>query len=205
MPRREPDFHEKHHFDDGATLELTILCRAQSCSGQRAWAQILVLRQGWKASHSLLEQRKPKGDHRHYGSREMPYKFSTVERLISDFLADVATIRKEGNLDEGKIGSSRRRRSRRHRSSLYRRLASSREWQKGSRATFVFRKPRRPLVAPDSQEMGASQIRSPSSGPEHSSPFRTTQARLPPGPRRCRCFGDGGPAGAEWPSRASRL
>ncbi len=24
MPRREPDFHEKRRFDDGATLEVTI-------------------------------------------------------------------------------------------------------------------------------------------------------------------------------------
>ncbi|WP_454848739.1 toxin-antitoxin system TumE family protein [Rhizobium binxianense] len=30
-----------------------------------------------------------KGDHRHYGDREEPYAFTTVDKLISDFEADV--------------------------------------------------------------------------------------------------------------------
>jgi hypothetical protein len=31
-----------------------------------------------------------KGDHRHIGNLEVLYKFVTVDRLIDDFLADVA-------------------------------------------------------------------------------------------------------------------
>lgn len=34
-----------------------------------------------------------KGDHRHYGDRETPYTFTTPERLIADFLADVRRLR----------------------------------------------------------------------------------------------------------------
>ena len=30
-----------------------------------------------------------KGDHRHYREREEPYRFTTMERLIADFEADV--------------------------------------------------------------------------------------------------------------------
>lgn len=30
-----------------------------------------------------------KGDHRHYRDREEPYRFSTMERLVADFEADV--------------------------------------------------------------------------------------------------------------------
>mgnify|MGYP003502962432 CR=1 FL=1 len=32
-----------------------------------------------------------KGDHRHLGAKEMPYVFVSVDRLLDDFLADVAT------------------------------------------------------------------------------------------------------------------
>jgi len=30
-----------------------------------------------------------KGDHRHFGDRERPYRFSTPERLMADFGADI--------------------------------------------------------------------------------------------------------------------
>jgi len=33
-----------------------------------------------------------KGDHRHYGSREEPYQFISLDRLIDDFYADVARL-----------------------------------------------------------------------------------------------------------------
>lgn len=33
-----------------------------------------------------------KGDHRHYGEREEPYPFKTVERLLADFRADCARL-----------------------------------------------------------------------------------------------------------------
>jgi hypothetical protein len=39
-----------------------------------------------------------KGDHRHYGSLEEAYVFSTVEKLTSDFLEDVRKIQAEENL-----------------------------------------------------------------------------------------------------------
>lgn len=35
------------------------------------------------------DNERGKGDHRHYGAREEPYGFTTPERLIGDFLADV--------------------------------------------------------------------------------------------------------------------
>jgi Family of unknown function (DUF6516) len=36
-----------------------------------------------------------KGDHRHYGSREVSYAFESMERLMQDFFADVAKERGE--------------------------------------------------------------------------------------------------------------
>jgi hypothetical protein len=35
-----------------------------------------------------------KGDHRHYGDREEVYQFTTPEKLMLDFLADVRAIRR---------------------------------------------------------------------------------------------------------------
>lgn len=31
-----------------------------------------------------------KGDHRHRGTRELPYRFESVDQLLDDFLSDVA-------------------------------------------------------------------------------------------------------------------
>ena len=33
-----------------------------------------------------------KGDHKHLGGREVPYLFTTLDRLIDDFWADVARL-----------------------------------------------------------------------------------------------------------------
>ena len=98
MPRREPDFHEKHHFDDGATLELTIYAVPTPVPGSKHRLKYSLFYGKDGKRLICYDNEKPKGDHRHYGSREMTYKFSTVERLISDFLADVATIRERGEL-----------------------------------------------------------------------------------------------------------
>ena len=35
MPRREPDFHEKRRFDDGATLEVTICALRSPVAGSQ--------------------------------------------------------------------------------------------------------------------------------------------------------------------------
>ena len=34
-----------------------------------------------------------KGDHRHIGNREMPYRFTTPEKLLSDFWNDVEKLK----------------------------------------------------------------------------------------------------------------
>ena len=39
------------------------------------------------------DNERGKSDHRHLEGRELPYAFTTVERLVADFLADVRQIR----------------------------------------------------------------------------------------------------------------
>jgi hypothetical protein len=36
-----------------------------------------------------------KGDHRHVGTRQMPYVFVSVDQLLDDFLADVAAWKED--------------------------------------------------------------------------------------------------------------
>jgi hypothetical protein len=36
-----------------------------------------------------------KGDHRHYGTAEEVYLFTTPERLVADFVADVVRMRRQ--------------------------------------------------------------------------------------------------------------
>ena len=39
------------------------------------------------------DNERGKGDHKHDGSVELPYVFTSVEQLIADFLADVRNIK----------------------------------------------------------------------------------------------------------------
>jgi hypothetical protein len=43
----------------------------------------------------LYDNERGKGDHRNYGEREEPYRFTTIEDLIADFLRDVRRVRGE--------------------------------------------------------------------------------------------------------------
>jgi hypothetical protein len=45
---------------------------------------------GWKLPAPLS-----KGDHRHVGTRQMPYVFVSVDPLLDDFLADVAAWKED--------------------------------------------------------------------------------------------------------------
>jgi len=43
----------------------------------------------------LCDNERGKGDHKHIRGVEMPYRFTTRERLIEDFLADVRAAQAE--------------------------------------------------------------------------------------------------------------
>ena len=49
------------------------------------------------AEHCLVryDNEAGKGDHRHYGDREEPYAFTTLEVLLEDFRADVIRLTQE--------------------------------------------------------------------------------------------------------------
>jgi hypothetical protein len=93
MPRREPDFYEKHRFDDGAVLEVKIFSVLSPVPGSTHRLKYSLFY--GKDGRRLVgyDNEKPKGDHRHYAGVEEPYAFSTVEQLVADFMTDVARIR----------------------------------------------------------------------------------------------------------------
>jgi Family of unknown function (DUF6516) len=43
------------------------------------------------------DNERGKGDHRHVGGQEIPYKFSTPRKLIADFEADIARWNRENS------------------------------------------------------------------------------------------------------------
>ena len=43
------------------------------------------------------DNERGKGDHKHLGSSETPYRFVSVEKLVADFLADVERAKNERN------------------------------------------------------------------------------------------------------------
>jgi len=47
---------------------------------------------GEKAPALLYDNHHPKGHHRHVGTREEPYLFSTVRQLVADFMTGAHTL-----------------------------------------------------------------------------------------------------------------
>lgn len=41
------------------------------------------------------DNERGKGDHKHIGKEEMPYRFTDIDTLLNDFLADIETLRGE--------------------------------------------------------------------------------------------------------------
>jgi hypothetical protein len=85
MPRREPDFHEKHCFDDGATLEVTIYAVRSAVPGSKHRLKYSLFY--GKDGRRLIgyDNEKPKGTIATTGAARCPTDFQTVKRLIADF------------------------------------------------------------------------------------------------------------------------
>ena len=80
-------------FDDGAVAEMVIWQVPMPVVGsQHHYKYRLYCGRGGKRIVAYDNERG-KGDHRHRHGREEAYRFTTVERLMSDFLADVAEER----------------------------------------------------------------------------------------------------------------
>jgi len=93
--KAEPFFRLKHELDDGTVVEMVIWKVPRRVSGsQHGFKYRLYFGTGGKRLVGYDNERG-KGDHRHVLGRELAYRFTSPERLIADFLADVAKVRKK--------------------------------------------------------------------------------------------------------------
>ena len=84
---------ERLDFDDGSVLEMVLWRIREPVAGSRHRYKYRLYygREGRRIVG--YDNERAKGDHCHRRDREEPYRFTTVEKLISDFLADVAAER----------------------------------------------------------------------------------------------------------------
>lgn len=88
-------FHDRGQFPDGAIIEMTIWVLPKPVVGS-AHPFKYSLFYGFPGKRVVgYDNERGKGDHRHYEAVEVPYRFSSVEVLIADFLADVKRVRGE--------------------------------------------------------------------------------------------------------------
>ncbi|MDN5870323.1 MAG: DUF6516 family protein [Nitrococcus sp.] len=93
--RTVPLFKDKRRFSDGAIIEI-VIWRLPDTDAERPHGLKYRLYYG-KAGQRLVgyDNERGKGDHKHFEGKELAYAFTTVERLIGDFFADVARLRGE--------------------------------------------------------------------------------------------------------------
>ena len=77
-------FEDRTVYPDGAILEMRIW-RLPERDAERPLGlkySLFYVRHGRRVIG--YDNERGKGDHRHYGSREEPYEFSTAERMVAD-------------------------------------------------------------------------------------------------------------------------
>lgn len=89
MPKAELLFRERREMAKGGILQ-AVIWRVPSPvppSGHLLKYSLVYIVDGVRIVG--YDNERGKGDHRHYGSREEPYRFTTPEHLMQDFLNDV--------------------------------------------------------------------------------------------------------------------
>ena len=86
-------FRERRVYDDGAIMEMSIwqVPRPVPPTVHGLKYSLFYGRPGTRLVG--YDNERGKGDHRHIGRKEEPYRFTSVERLVADFLSDVEHVR----------------------------------------------------------------------------------------------------------------
>lgn len=89
------EFHDKQKLPDGGIIEMTIWGVPKPVRGSRHRVKYSLF-YGFPDERLVgYDNETGKGDHRHVEGHESAYRFSTVEQLMADFLADVRRLRGE--------------------------------------------------------------------------------------------------------------
>ena len=85
--------HDKVTDELGNTVEIKLLKIPPTMDKSKGYKYSLVY---IVAGERVIgyDNSEQKGDHRHYGSREEPYTFTTLRQLADDFLADVERFKR---------------------------------------------------------------------------------------------------------------
>lgn len=86
-------FHQRIDFDDGAIVEMVIWRVPSPVSPSRHDLKYSLFYGSAGGREVGYDNERGKGDHRHFGRTEKPYRFTTVEQLLLDFWSDVRTLR----------------------------------------------------------------------------------------------------------------
>jgi hypothetical protein len=88
-------FYDRAEYPDGAIVEMTIWRVPEPVPGSSHPFKYRLF-YGYPGQRIVgYDNERGKGDHRHIRGRQRPYRFSTVELLIADFLSDVQHERGE--------------------------------------------------------------------------------------------------------------
>ena len=80
-------------YDDGAIMEMTIWRVPQPVPPTTHGLKYSLFYGRPGVRLVGYDNERGKGDHRHVGTREEPYAFTSVERLVADLMADLRQLR----------------------------------------------------------------------------------------------------------------
>lgn len=86
-------FHQRIDYDDGAIVEMMIW-RVPAPMPPTTHGLKYSLFYGRPGIREIgYDNERGKGDHRHLGEVETPYRFVSVEQLMADFWSDIRAVR----------------------------------------------------------------------------------------------------------------
>jgi hypothetical protein len=94
MRRATLILHRKRLFDDGTIAEMKLWLVPAPVRGSKHSFKYSLLYGREDVRLVGYDNEAGRGDHRHYGTREEAYRFTSAERLMADFLADVRALRR---------------------------------------------------------------------------------------------------------------
>lgn len=86
-------FSQRIDYDDGAIVEMVIWRVPSPVSPSRHDLKYSLFYGSVGGREVGYDNERGKGDHRHFGRTEKPYRFTTVEQLLADFWSDVRALR----------------------------------------------------------------------------------------------------------------
>lgn len=94
MARAVRLYHAREAFADGTIMEISIW-RLPGRSEERPHGLKYSLFFGVPGERWVgYDNERGKGDHKHIFDEQSPYAFSDIDRLLDDFMADVAMVRR---------------------------------------------------------------------------------------------------------------